>query len=225
MHSLYIDSGDVKLCSKSVHLREAELAAGVSVVCHDILECDLSGFEYTNTDHDITIKIPEGAIAEGKEIHFETAVVMYGPFIFPENCQPVSPILWLCIVEENYELKKPIEITLPHFLTGVTEEKARLHSLTFVKASHTNHHPQVYDFHQSASDDDITFLSIGTRNYGTLRTYHCCFLCIQAAVTRELASDAGYCLARVESIISPRMCEVYFCAIYFLPTCLKVRKF
>ena len=225
MCALYVDSGDVKLCSKSLHLREAELAAGITTVCHDILECDPSGFEYTNTHHDITIKIPEGATAGRETIHFEIAVVMYGPFIFQQDCQPVSPILWLCIVEENYELKKPLQITLPHFLIGVTEEKARLRSLTFAKASHTDRHPQGYDFHQSANHDDNTFLSIGNRNYGILLTYHCCFLCIQEKVTRESVFDAGYCLARVESVISPQTYEVYFCAMYLLRTCLKVRRF
>ena len=34
--------------------------------------------------------------------------------------------------------------------------------------------------------------------------------------------DAGYCLVRIESFLSGLRNEIYFSAIYFLDTCLKV---
>ena len=102
-----------------------------------MLEIDCDGREYTNIDHDITLRIPEGAVAEGEKVHFEVGVAMYGPFIFPENTQPISPILWLCLLEEDVELKKPFQVILPHYLTGLNEEKMKQHKIRFVKANHS----------------------------------------------------------------------------------------
>ena len=63
---------------------------------------------YTITEHDITLRIPEGAVAIGKFSHLEMGAAMYGPFTFPENTQPISPILWLCPLEEDAQLEKAI---------------------------------------------------------------------------------------------------------------------
>lgn len=84
-----------------------------------MLICDHCGTEYIIDDHDITLRIPEGAVPVGESIKFEIGVVLYDPFIFPENTRPISPIVWLCI-QEDIELKKvkPIQLILPHFLIG-----------------------------------------------------------------------------------------------------------
>ena len=69
------------------YFSSAEKTAHVPFLDHQMLEIDCAGQEYTNNiiDHDITLKIPEGAVAKGEKIHFEVGVAMYGPFIFPEN--------------------------------------------------------------------------------------------------------------------------------------------
>ena len=90
-------------------------------------------------DHDITLRIPEGAVAEGEKIHFEVGVAMYGPFVFPENTQPISPILWLCVVEGDAQLRKPFQIVLPHYLTGLSKEKIEYHQVRFAKANHNDY--------------------------------------------------------------------------------------
>ena len=66
-----------------------------------MLECDFNGREYTNVDHDFTLRIPKGAVAEGEKVHFEIAVAMCGPFNFPEGTKVISPILWLCLLERK----------------------------------------------------------------------------------------------------------------------------
>ena len=88
-----------------------------------MLEVDCKGREYTNVDHDITLRIPEGAVAEGEKVHFEVGVTMYGPLIFPENTQPISPILWLYASEDvrMNELYVSIDSSsLPHWISHTT---------------------------------------------------------------------------------------------------------
>ena len=69
------------------------------------------------------------------------------------------------------------------------------------------------------------FASSGCRSYGIHVSKHCCFYCLLANKTPKLAMDAGYCLVRIESFLSSVRNEVYFSAIYFLDTCLKVNMY
>ena len=211
----------------SLYFTEAEKKAQVLFLCYRLLECDHHGKEYTVEDHDITIRIPIGAIPKEKKIHLEVAVAMYGPFKFVGNVQPISPILWLCL-EENSILSKPLQVILPHFLIGLAncKKKAQYHQVSFAKADHNNHFFQgdqmIYLF--QSCDSEPYFASSGSKSYGVLLTNHCCFYCLQANQTRDLAIDAGYCLVRIESSTSSmqKRSEIYFTAVYFLHTCLKV---
>ena len=147
-------------------------------------------------------------------MHFEVGVAMYGPFIFPENTQPISPILWLCLLEEDAELKKPFQVVLPHYLTGLSRESIEQHQVGLIKANHNDMDNQMsYKFQHC--DAKLGFASSGYRNYGVLRTKHCCFYCLQANQTPELAMDAGYCLVRIEYSPSPQWNEIHFSAIFF----------
>ena len=209
---------------QSRYFTEADKNAQVPFIFHQHVVFDCSGREYTIANHDITLKIPEGAVPEGQIIHFEVAVTMCGPFTFPNNTQPISPILWLCIVEEDVELKKPFKVILPHFLAGQTRDRLLHHQASFAKASHYKYILQnehiYYEFLPSIDKSGFAFN--GCRGYGVLETDHCCFYCLLANKTPEVAKDAGYCLARIESSSTLQRSEVYFTAIYFLDSCLKV---
>ena len=209
--------------NESPYFSEAEKKAHVPFLDHQLLECDCNGREYTNIDHDITLRIPEGAVAEGEKIHFEVGVAMYGPFIFPEDTQPISPILWLCILEGNVELKKPFQVVLPHCLNGLSKERLQHHQVGFAKASHNYiivDNQMTYTLQKSEIEPIFAFS--GCRSYAVLESNHCCFYCLVAKKTAELAKDTAYCLTRIEFSRSPMRCEVYFCATYFLDTCLRV---
>ena len=216
---------EIQYVHQSTYFHTAEETAHVPFLDHQILEVDCAGREYTNVDHDITLRIPEGAVAEGKKIHFEVGVAMYGPFIFPENTQPISPILWLCILEEDIELRKSFQVVVPHYLTGLSKERIQHHQVRFSKASHCNYtfvdNQMTYKFQYCDSKPHLA--SSGYRNYGVLLSKHCCFYCLQASVTPELAMDAGYCLVQIESSLSLQRNEVFFAGIYFLDTCLRVK--
>ena len=200
---------------------EKKLRARVPFLYHQQLECGSSGLKHTIDDHDITLRIPERAVAEGQNVHFEIGVAMYGPFTFPENTTPISPIIWVCIQEE-IELKKKFQLILPHYLINLTKERLSYHEIEFVKANHSNldDHGMSYQFNRC--DSKPLLASSGHRSYGVLESTHCCFYCLEAKTTRELATDAGYCLVRVEKFLSRDRNEVFFSAVYFLDTCLKV---
>lgn len=208
--------------NQTVFFTEAEKRAGVPFLHHKMLQCDHHRQEHTILDHDITLRIPDGAVPVGKEIQFEIAVAMYGPFEFKENTQPISPILWLCF-EEGVTLNKPFQVILPHFLTGLTKEKAQHHQIIFAKAPHSEYsivtNRRKYSF--QPCDTAPYFASCGGRNFGVLVTNHSCFYCLLANKTPELAKDAGYCLARIDSF-NQRHSEIIFTAVYCLPTCLRV---
>lgn len=191
---------------------------------HRILKCDHSGLEYTFEDHDITLNVPEGAVIENQIIHIEIDVTIYGPFAFSKNTQPISPIVWLCVLEKDTKLKKPLRLVLPHFLTGLTRDKLCNHQVGFAKASHHNYTIEngemKYRFHPC--DSETLFALNGNKSYVVLESDHCCFYCLQANQTPELVRDAGYCLTRIEHSSSPQRNEIYFVATYFSQTCIQV---
>ena len=210
---------DVK---QSSCFNEAKERAKVPFLHHQVLECGYNGIDFTIEDHDITVKIPEGAVAEGEKIHFEVGVATYGPFAFSENSRPISPILWLCILDKDVHLKRDFMIILPHILTGLTTDKLRDHQVTFAKAYHDDYTLEggkmAYRFNQC--EIQPFFASAEDKSYGILLSNHCCFNCIKAQQSPELARDAGYCLARIESLTS----EIYFVASFLLDSCVTVRK-
>ena len=64
----------------------------------------------------------------------EVGVMLTGPFVFPQNIRPISPIIWICIRNEA-TLCKPVEIILPHILKLDTADSNKL-GLRFMKANH-----------------------------------------------------------------------------------------
>ena len=81
------------------YLERKKYATHVPFLYNTVLECDSNGVRYVNSEHEIAIRVSEGAVMKGKVLHLEVAITMYGPFKFPENTQPISPILWICFVE------------------------------------------------------------------------------------------------------------------------------
>ena len=189
-----------------------------------IFKCDSSGGTYGFSSHGISIQVPQGAIPIGKQVHFELAVTLFGPFHFSNGKRPISPILWLC-THEDITFQKPIQVRLPHFLTGLSDEERVKLEVNFAKAEHPPIGsteaplPQV-EFKPCMTKTQFVVSENGS--YGLLQTTHCCFLCIEAKHSRDLALRAGYCLTRVEYEPSPSRHIVHFCATFQLDTCLDV---
>ena len=191
----------------------------------DVLKCDSSGREFSNSDHDITLRIPEGAIPDGITVHIEAGVALHGPFQFPPGTRPISPIVWLCI-QENIPFQKPIEVILPHFLHHWMDLQ-----LGFLKADHTTHTTDngEKEYMFQPVNDPVEFHSENGRGFGVLSTKHFCSLCIQANITRDqLPSKAQYCLTEVIPYPWPSMpvnVPIHFCVTFFLKTCFQVSNY
>lgn len=191
-----------------------------------IFNCDSSGGTYSISSHGISVQVPQGAIPKGNQVHIELGTTLIGPFMFSNGKRPISPILWLCIyTHEDITFQKPIQIKLPHFLTGLSDEERLMFEVNFAKADHPvigsveAPLPQV-EF--KACSTKIQFIATENDSYGLLQTTHCCFYCIEAKHSRDLALRAGYCLTRVEYQPSPSRYIVHFCATFQLDTCLDV---
>ena len=206
----------------SQYFQEANIRAQVPFLHHHVVEFDCNAQAYTIDGHDITLRIPKGAVEEGKTFHVEIGVAMYGPFHLPENTQPISPVAWVCLLEANIKLEKPFQLIIPHFLTQLSKERLAYHDVRFAKAGHNDlcSDNKVYTFHDC--DTKPLFTSTGHRSYGVLISKHFCFYCLKANRTPELAVDAGYSLVRIENFLTNRRNEVFFCAIYLLESCLRV---
>ncbi len=107
------------------------------------IKCDSEGGEYRSEVHDFRLSVPKGAIKKRTTVEIHIGFALHGPFKFPGDLRPVSPIVWLCSTPE-VKLRKPVEIMLPHYLdTSVTAlskapNSASRYSVQFLKASHSN---------------------------------------------------------------------------------------
>ena len=83
----------------------AETATSNMTVTH-------KGRTFTN---DFSLEIPKGAIPEGETLDVDFGVTLSGPFKFPVDLRPVSPVFWVC-VQKKSQFSKPVTVTLPQFL-------------------------------------------------------------------------------------------------------------
>ena len=197
----------------------------------EILTCNSFGGEYYTSDHGITLRIPDGAIPPGQIAHLEVAVALYGPFQFPDGTCPISPILWLC-VQENIDLRKPIDIILPHFLASVDKNDIESLGIKFAKADHKQYTTDVSGRNQYVFRPlEAAFIAYKeeNQNYGILSTQHCCFFCITSKdpqISPDFALKAGYylwCIERPSHFLPSKSRDtLHFCATFCLPTCRKV---
>ena len=183
----------------------------------EIYWCDSKGGVYTKKYHDVYLEIPEGAIPGGQRpISIELGIVREGPFEFPQNVKPVSPVIWFCT--NDFEFTDQLKITLPHFI-GSKEENQHL---AFFKASHVPK-PSVGTFSFKPIDSAVPVFG---SSQGTLYTTHSCFLCICHSIPERIIASANYCLISAvpkPSHIEDNTFDMHFCVSYFLPTCIEVR--
>lgn len=184
------------------------------------IKCDSSGGVYHDPVHDFSVRIPETAVPEGASITIEIGVMLSGPFQFPTDLKPVSPIVWLCVRnQENFEFVKPVQIILPHYLHIASQDDLNRLQLTFLKAKHAVSDNSLYQFTQAEGTATIEVQS----TQGTLSTKHFCFLCIAAKLSPEDTDKVNYCLVQVQPCtLETSSWMVYFCVAYFLQTCIEV---
>ena len=198
---------------------------------HKQLQCDHNGCNYTIEGHDITVRIPEGAVAEGEKIHFEVGVAMYGPFIFPDNTQPISPILWLRQLEGGTQLRRCSQLVLPHCYKGPTftfshgpgENKVFFATADHSSSKHTHVHGELlYSLQEWETDVDFHIAA----NYGTFEAYifnHIfCIVKRRHMHSHEWYHDVGFSLVRVDLQPSSTVQEFHLYGLFDLATHKKV---
>ena len=166
--------------------------------------------------NDITVTIPPGAIPEGITAHIEMGVALYGEFEFPDNYQPVSPLLYFCI-EEDLELLLPVEYTLPHVITDTSHVE-----LTFAKAHHNVSFFEI--LHSSNAKFTPSIPLMKEYGYGVLSTKHRCYLCITGTtrIGEDEALESGYCLHTLIKKEDDSKYQILLLCTYFLVTCVEV---
>ena len=185
------------------------------------MECKSSGLDYAFKEHDVTLKVPERATEAGKKVCLKVGVAMKGPFIFPENTRPISPIVWLSI-EHDVELRKPIQLQIPHCMPELTVEKIQGCGIHVNQADHVmdskldiQDKRMYYKFLPSQSQGASSFLQ--KDRYAVVKTKQSGLFCI----TRIASSDKNelcYCLTRIDLTPSPPNYEFHFYVLLDLAT-------
>lgn len=182
----------------------------------ETIQFDSKGGSYANENHEVYVRIPKGAIPEGKTISIEVDVSFHSALVslLPLDSKPVSPLVKLCVLgEPDFRFLKPIKITLPHFLDIVDEEDAEQMGLQFLKAGHS-----LYCFHKS--DGVATFTPRAST--ATLRTTHFCTFCITANEAISVKKINYRLVKIVPKDRQVKAWRVNFCVSYYLRTCLQV---
>jgi hypothetical protein len=179
--------------------------------------CDQRGAELLIDD--IRVTIPPGAIPD-RTVQVEMGVAMYGPFKFPENYRPVSPMLWFCIKEpKGVELSLPIEFMLPHIITENSDGR-----LVFAKARHSIP-GETFTFELLCdSESRITYYDplMKKCGYGYLSSKHCCYYCIVDEIKQDTANLKGFCLHTLIKKVDDLSYQILLFCTFFLETCLRV---
>ena len=180
------------------------------------------GVKFFSEAHDFTLEIPKGAIPKNERITLHVGVALFGPFQFPENLRPVSPLFWACVCgQRNFHFSKPVTISIPHFLNLESDQDIHCLRLTFLKARHNKNSKGLYEL--CTTDENATFQA--SNNFGVLETSHFCSLCIACIDTLECLNKTEFCMT---SLLPKRVTAVgkkqpafFFVTFCNLKTCLK----
>ena len=184
------------------------------------LEFDCSGGKYHSPEDGYSLTVPKGAISEKLgSVSIQCGVIPYGPFgpfKYPDDIKPVSPIVWFCSTP-SVKFQKPVEITIPHCLD--CEEDSQ--SLAFFKANHnvSNSGPIARVFHFKEVEGTSSFPT--NTSHGILQSKHLCFYCI-GSKDKEITNKAKFCLITAKPVCFQRRSRIHFCLTYLLETCIKV---
>ena len=180
------------------------------------------GRPFTDKVNDFSLEIPEGAIPEEMRLTVDVGVALFGPFQFPEGLRPVSPVFWVCVLDnENFEFSKLITVTIPHFLELENDDDKQSLGLTFLKADHNKNSERQYEFQPLNGKMDFKT----SKRFGVLQTTHFCSLCIASKDTAEVLTKTCFCitsvLPRCATLPGKKQYGFFFITLKSLRTCLK----
>ena len=181
---------------------------------------DQNGGQYTSQYHDIRITVPKGAIKKHAVVELQVKVTLHGPYTFPDEKRPISPIVWVGM-SPNIKFKRPIEIRIPHFAEispeSLNEELIFLKTTDWKKTVKT--YGKLYRFFQVAENNQHF-----NNNHGTVSTKEACFFCIAGDISSNSTLTANYCLLPVipRQITQPTW-KIHYYFTYLLKSYIHVR--
>ena len=162
---------------------------------HTLQDCNSEVRSYYNEENDFRLVIPEGAIPVGDSITIDIGVALFGPFQYPPNIRPVSPVFWVSVRgHQNYRFLKPLRVTIEHCLnlSGCDDAEIVDVGLQFMKACPAPNTSGKYVFLSAAEDQDFLTQSF----HGSLMDRFTA-VCICASATPDTVRQTAYQLSVV----------------------------
>ena len=177
------------------------------------IEVNENGCTHTDDRHGFSITFPPGCLEPNLRITLTIGVMMYGPFQFPDDVTPVSPLLWVFGDTEDVRLLKNATIVLPHCL-DIDEKDKRGVEILFMKAS-PNHFSNkgMYMF------ESMGKTTILDGHKASLFTRHLCSICLAAEVSDSVKEQIQYCITFFRNKVNSWL---VFAVTYQLEVCIQV---
>ena len=183
---------------------------------------DHNGKRYRIETMGVMIEIPKGAIEEGLTVNIKVGIAMHGPFSYPTDMHPISPILFLC-PQEKVQLLQPIKIVLPHFIDYSMQDDP---GMILLKAYHDYHKDGKYHFKplnsKTNKSNAISLFKEKRYNYCRLSLDHFCFICVGKEVDEQTARKFKYSLTCVKPIECKNCADIYIYLSFDMPNCKEV---
>ena len=186
----------------------------VHCLATDYITVDNAGYIYNNDVHKFSIQFPQGAISLCEKVIISIGIMLHGPFIFPSDMNPISPIYWICCHPE-VKLLKDVKFTLPHIMDSKGLDPAEV-PISFAKALHhkytnSQHRKKMYSFQII---DKATLLPDQQAEF---ETDHFCYVCLLEH--KNKCTMHLYCCI---PIVKYKESEIHLVVTYLLETCIEV---
>ena len=185
-----------------------------------ILVCDAKGGRYNIPDHGISLRIPPEALQGCNSVELEVGVAIHGNFLFPNNLQPISAILWLAVRDNpEFVFLKPIEICLPHFLNLSNDDATNSSELglAFMMTDEQTNAQEQLIFTEGATEQ-VTYLQTRAK----IKTNHFCFLCLSAAKSLVVERSRYLLTQAMPDPVKALQWKIHFYVSYDLESFVKV---
>ena len=189
----------------------------------DKLEISSNSGRYCNVPLGVYIDIPRGAVPESRLLRVEVGVCLYGPFEFPGNLYPITPILMLH-PQHDVQLNKSVRITLPHVIESATDTDVKALGIKVIKGSPNCQLGESgqYVFDKTIEDSNLSFYTIGSKGFVTFLLSHFCFITVLASTKREVAERAMCCICPLFYPTSSMNFKYCLCVTYYMDPFLEV---
>ena len=182
-----------------------------------VLKCVSAGGTHQDKLHGISLTVPPQAVRDGNEMEIEYAVAAVGPFTYPNNLTPVSPILWIRVKGQE-KLRKPIRISIPHAVYVTQQNRSRLlHVLCAQDGEDSYCFARAHKVSTIQSECALLSTKLSKSQY---------FFCVAGVRCREVVSRTQYYLVKVAPIPTKNSFtyswKLHFFVTYALPACIEV---